>query len=68
MGDYWVDLTLNGCNYRQNVTVTAVELPKITNVDIQGTTVTVTVSGGKKPYQYSVDGINYQASNIFNDF
>ena len=65
VGDYWVDLTFDGCTYRQNVSVTAVELPKITNVDIQGTTVTVTVSGGKKPYQYSVDGINYQASNIF---
>lgn len=28
--------------------------------------VTVNVAGGKNPYQYSLDGINFQSSNVFN--
>lgn len=28
--------------------------------------VSITASGGNAPYEYSVDGINYQASNFFN--
>ena len=29
-------------------------------------TVTVNLTGGKNPYQYSLDGINFQTSNVFN--
>ncbi len=29
-------------------------------------TVTVNLTGGKTPYQYSLDGINFQTSNVFN--
>ena len=29
-------------------------------------TVTVNVAGGKNPYQYSLDGINFQSGNVFN--
>jgi gliding motility-associated-like protein len=65
VGDYWVDLSFNGCVYRQNVSVTAVDLPVITGVEIQGSTVTVTVTGGNPPYQYSIDGINWQTSKVF---
>ncbi|MBL7701222.1 MAG: choice-of-anchor L domain-containing protein [Ferruginibacter sp.] len=28
--------------------------------------VTINLTGGKNPYQYSLDGINYQSSNVFN--
>ncbi len=28
--------------------------------------VTINLSGGKNPYQYSLDGINFQSSNVFN--
>ena len=28
--------------------------------------ITVTAAGGLSPYQYSIDGINFQASNVFN--
>ena len=66
VGDYWVDLTNNlGCVYRQNVSVKAVSLPEITGVEIQGGTVTVMVTGGNPPYQYSLNGTTYQSSNVF---
>jgi len=65
VGNYWVDLTHNGCTYRQTVSVTAVSLPEITSVQIQGSTVTVTATGGNPPYQYAIDGGTYQSSNIF---
>lgn len=65
-GTYWVDLTFNGCVYRQTVTVTASELPEITGIDIKDNTVTVTVTGGTPPYQYSLDGLTWQTSNVFN--
>ena len=28
--------------------------------------VTVNIAGGKNPYQYSLDGVNFQTSNVFN--
>src|SRR6201999_4522556 len=30
-------------------------------------TITIAVSGGTSPYQFSVDGINFQAGNFFSD-
>jgi len=65
VGNYWVDLTYNGCVYRQYVNVTEAQLPAILSIDINGTTVTVNVGGGFPPYQYSLDGINWQSSNVF---
>lgn len=65
VGNYWVELTFNGCVYRQNVSVTESSLPVITSIDINGTTVTIGVGGGYPPYEYSLDGITWQSSNIF---
>lgn len=65
VGEYWVDLYFNGCVYRQYVSVKAVELPKITSIEIKGSTVTINVSGGNAPYQYALDEGNYQNSNVF---
>ena len=65
VADYWVDLYSNGCVYRQTVSITAVELPEITRIDIQGSTVTVNASGGNPPYRYAIDNFNYQTSNVF---
>ena len=65
VGNYYVDLLTNGCTYRQNVSVKAVTLPEIVSVEIKGSTVTVTVTGGNPPYQYAIDNGNYQSSNIF---
>lgn len=64
-GNYWVTLTYNGCPYKQNVTVTEVDMPIITKIEIQGSTATISVTGGNPPYEYSLDGIQYQTSNIF---
>ena len=65
VGEYWVDLGSNGCIYRQNVKVTASVLPQITNIEVSGNTATVFVSGGIQPYEYSLDNINFQNSNVF---
>lgn len=66
-GSYWVDLGFNGCIYRQNVTVSESPLPIITSIEINGSTVTVGVSGGTPPYEYSLDGVSWQSSNVFNN-
>jgi gliding motility-associated-like protein len=64
-GSYWVDLTFDGCTYRQNVNVMESTLPVITMIEINGTTVTIGVSGGTPPYEYSLDGVSWQSSNVF---
>ncbi|WP_343686874.1 T9SS type B sorting domain-containing protein [Chryseobacterium gleum] len=64
-GSYWVELTFNGCVYKQYVNVTELPLPVITSIEIDGTTVKVGVSGGTPPYQYSLDGVVWQSSNVF---
>ena len=65
VGNYYVDLLTDGCTYRQTVSVTAVILPTITNIEIKGSTITVNVTGGNPPYQYAIDNNNYQSSNVF---
>lgn len=65
VGDYWVDLTFNGCIYRQYVTVAANELPEITEININNGTVTIIATGGTPPYQYSLNGVDWQDSNVF---
>ncbi|MCX8533698.1 T9SS type B sorting domain-containing protein [Chryseobacterium luquanense] len=64
-GNYWVDLTFDGCVYRQFVNVSEATLPVIKSIDINGTTVTIGVIGGNPAYQYSLDGFIWQTSNIF---
>lgn len=65
-GNYWVDLTFDGCVYRQFVNVSASTAPVIISIDINGTTVTIGVSGGVPPYEYSLDNnMVWQTSNIF---
>ncbi|AZA80947.1 gliding motility protein [Chryseobacterium lactis] len=67
-GSYWVELTSNnGCVYKQYVNVTELPIPQITSIEIDGTTVKVGVSGGTPPYQYSLDGVVWQSSNVFYD-
>ncbi|MCJ7933557.1 MAG: T9SS type B sorting domain-containing protein [Chryseobacterium sp.] len=65
VGNYWVDLTSNGCVYRQYVNVTALPIPIITSIEIDGTTVRIGVTGGTPPYEYSLDGVVWQSSNVF---
>lgn len=65
VGDYWVKLTKDGCTTLQKVKVLPAAVPNITHVDISNNTVSVSVYGGKAPYLYSLDNINWQTSNIF---
>lgn len=64
-GSYYVDLGFNGCIYRQYVNVTTAQPPTITKIEVSGYNATVFASGGTPPYQYSLNGIDYQSSNIF---
>jgi len=65
VGNYWVDLTFDGCTYRQFVNVSQSTLPVINSIEINGTTVIIGVSGGTPAYEYSIDGFNWQSSNTF---
>lgn len=65
VGTYFVDLGFNGCIYRQYVTVYAADTPVITKIDVAGNTATIYATGGTQPYEYSVDGSPFQASNVF---
>ncbi|SDI88910.1 gliding motility-associated C-terminal domain-containing protein [Chryseobacterium taeanense] len=64
-GEYWVRLKTGKCWTLQEVKVNASAQPVITNIDINNDSFTVSVAGGKGPYQYSLDGINWQDSNVF---
>jgi hypothetical protein len=67
VGTYWVKLKTGDCVTMQTVKVYASEHPVISNIDISNNTVTVNVIGGTQPYQYSIDNINWQDSNVFNN-
>ncbi|PKF74722.1 T9SS type B sorting domain-containing protein [Chryseobacterium sp. PMSZPI] len=67
VGSYWVELTSNGCVYKQYVNVTELSLPIITSIEIDGTSVKVGASGGIPPYEYSLDGVVWQSSNVFHN-
>ncbi len=64
-GIYFVDLGFNGCVYRQTVTVAPAPLPSINSITVTGNTATINVTGGTAPYQYSLNGMDYQSSNVF---
>lgn len=65
VGKYSVTLKYNGCFNTYDVEVKAAPKPVIQNIDLQNNTATVTAMGGKSPYSYSVNGINWQSSNVF---
>lgn len=64
-GVYFVDLGFNGCIYRQEVKVTTAPSPVITSIQVTASNATINVTGGTPPYQYSLNGIDYQSSNTF---
>jgi gliding motility-associated-like protein len=66
IGEHWVELkSTGGCNYRQYVKVLKANDVIIQEIKVEKKTIIVNVSGGTAPYQYSLDGINFQSSNIF---
>jgi len=67
VGTYWVKLKTGECISTQTVKVYPSEQPVVSNIDIATNTVTVTAVGGTPPYQYSMDNINWQTSNVFSN-
>ena len=66
VGTHSVELTsTNGCVYKQSFTISEAAAPVIDSVIEQGNSITVNVSGGTAPYEYSLDQINWQNSNVF---
>lgn len=65
VGSYWVILQTGKCYTLQTVNVKAPSNPVISSIDITNNTITVNVSGGTAPYQFSLDGVNWQNSNVF---
>ncbi|WP_326983161.1 T9SS type B sorting domain-containing protein [Chryseobacterium sp. MYb264] len=67
VGTYWVDLKTGDCILRQEVKVIPSESPVIKEIHLEGNTAAVEVKGGRAPYQYSLDGIKWQESNVFSN-
>jgi len=65
VGTYWVKLKTGDCVATQQVKVYPSEQPVISSVDISNNVVSVYAIGASAPYQYSIDGINWQDSNEF---
>ena len=66
VGTHYVELTsTNGCVYKQSFTISEAVDPVIDSVIEQGNSISVNVSGGSAPYEYSLDGIHYQPLNVF---
>ena len=64
-GQYWVQLKTGRCTTLQTVKVNIANQPVISSIDISNNTITINVKGGKGPFQYSLDGIKWQDSNVF---
>ena len=67
VGTYWVKLKTGDCTVQQTVKVYASEQPVITSIDISNKTITVNVNGGTPAYQYSMDNVHWQDSNVFTE-
>ena len=66
VGTHSVELTsTNGCVYKQSFTISEAVDPVIDSVIEQGNSITVNVSGGTAPYEYSLDQSNWKNSNVF---
>lgn len=65
VGTYWVKLKTGDCIALQKVKVYATEQPVISNIDITNNSISVNVVGGTPAYQYSLDNVHWQDSNVF---
>jgi gliding motility-associated-like protein len=67
-GVYTVDVTSpspESCTSRKKITVIEHSIPEIDRIDVNGTTVVIYLTKSEDYFEYSVDGINYQSSNVF---
>ena len=69
-GIYTVDVTSptpENCTSRKKITVLEHTIPEIDRIDVNETTVVIYLLKPEDYFEYSVDGINYQSSNVFID-
>ncbi|MDP3681047.1 MAG: T9SS type B sorting domain-containing protein [Flavobacterium sp.] len=67
-GIYTVDVTSptpENCTSRKKITVIEHTTPEIDRIDVNGTTVVIYLLKSEDYFEYSVDGMNYQSSNVF---
>lgn len=67
VGSYWVKLKTGDCITTQYVKVIPSDQPVISTIDISTNVVTINVIGGTPAYKYSMDNVNWQDSNVFNN-
>lgn len=56
-----------GFGYSFSASITEPDALDLTVASVAGGTVTLTAAGGIMPYQYSIDGSNFQSGNVFSD-
>ena len=65
-GIYNVTVTNSAnCSSTKKITVNKHDTPEIDRIDVNETTVVIYLKNPKDYFEYSVDGINYQSSNVF---
>jgi gliding motility-associated-like protein len=67
-GNYYVDVTSptpENCTSRKKITVVEHNTPEINYVDVNETTIVIYLKKEEAYFEYSIDGINYQSSNVF---
>ena len=65
-GIYNVTVTNSAnCSTTKKITVIEHDTPEIDRIDVNETTVVIYLKKPKDYFEYSVDGINYQSSNVF---
>lgn len=69
-GTYTVDVTSpapQSCTSRKTIIVEEHEIPQIDRIDVEGTRAIIYLKKEQSYFEYSVDGSNFQDSNIFYD-
>ncbi|MFZ0597714.1 MAG: T9SS type B sorting domain-containing protein [Flavobacterium sp.] len=69
-GTYTVDITSpapENCTSRKTIIVNEHEIPQIDRIDVNGTTAVIHLKKETDYFEYSVDGLNFQDSNLFYD-
>jgi len=67
-GNYYVDVTSSApekCTSRKMFRVIENRVPQINYIDVNETTITIYLKNEEAYFEYSIDGINYQSSNVF---
>lgn len=68
VGAYFVAITSpDNCTSRKNILVVRQIVPEINEITVKETTVTIEMKNTAPYFEYSLDGIVYQSSNVFTD-